>query len=140
MGRRRDQLEILLAKKDEQVRIFFYLSRGSGVYMLIISDYIKIEILESRIQAYTTRVSQLQTRLLSTLDALDQVKSLQEQELVPVEHENALLKAQLHQYLAVVKAAEAERDDMRDAVLKLVEKGEPKSALKNISLISILNS
>lgn len=52
------------------------------------------------------------------------MKSSQEQELVPVEHENARLKAQLHRYHAVVKAAEAERDDMQDAVLKLVEKGE----------------
>jgi chromosome segregation ATPase len=88
-------------------------------------DYIKIQTLESRIQAYTTRVSQLQTQLLSTLDALDQVKNLQEQELVPVERENARLKAQLNRYLAVVKAAEAERDDMQDAVLKLIEKGAP---------------
>jgi len=43
---------------------------------------------------------------------------------VPVEHENAHLKAQLHRYLAVVKAAEAERDEMQDAVLKLIEKCE----------------
>jgi len=55
---------------------------------------------------------------------MDQVKSLQEQELVQVERENALLKAQLNRYLAVVKAAEVERDDMQDAVLRLIEKGE----------------
>jgi hypothetical protein len=60
---------------------------------------------------------------LSTLDTLDQVKNLQEQELVPVERENARLKAQLTRYVAVVKAAEAERDDLRDAVLRLIEKG-----------------
>ena len=123
MGRRRDQLEILLAKKDEQVRIFFSLQKDPGLY--IYSIYIKIQSLESRIQAYTTRVSQLQTQLLSTLDALDRVKNLQEQELVSVERENARLKAQLDRYLAVVKAAEAERDDMQDAVLKLIEKGTP---------------
>jgi hypothetical protein len=125
MGRRREQLEILLAKKDEQVGIFFYFQWVPGhVYILTILVYLKIQILESRIQAYTTRVSQLQTRLLSTFDALDQVKGLQEQELVPVERENARLKAQLNRYLAVVKAAEVERDDMQDAVLKLIEKGE----------------
>jgi len=82
-----------------------------------------MQTLETRIQAYITRVSQLQTRLLSTLDTLDQVKNSQAQELIPVERENARLKAQLNRYLAVVKAAEAERDDLRDAVLRLIEKG-----------------
>lgn len=43
---------------------------------------------------------------------------------VPVEHGNARLKAQLHQHLAVFKAAEAERDDMQAKMLKLVETGE----------------
>ena len=49
---------------------------------------------------------------------------MQEQELAQVERQNAFLKAQLNRYLAVVKAAEEERDDMQDAVLKLIEKGE----------------
>jgi len=43
---------------------------------------------------------------------------------VPVEHEIARLNAQLQRHLAVFEAAEVDRDEMRDAVLKLVEKGE----------------
>ena len=69
------------------------------------------------------------------------MKSLQEQELAPVERENSRLKAQLNRYLAVVKAAEAERDDMQDAVLKLIEKGESvgqNSTLANIIPMSIV--
>ena len=40
-----------------------------------------------------------------------------------MEHENARLKAKLSRHFALVKAAEAERDDLRDAVLRLIEKG-----------------
>ena len=36
---------------------------------------------------------------------------------------NKRLKDELLRYSAVVKTAELERDDMRDAILKLVEKG-----------------
>lgn len=36
---------------------------------------------------------------------------------------NKRLKNKLLRYSAIVKMAELERDDMRDAVLKLVEKG-----------------
>ena len=40
---------------------------------------------------------------------------------------NRRLKDKLRRYGSIVKSAELERDDMRDAVLKLVEKGWSKS-------------
>jgi len=61
---------------------------------------------------------------LSTLGALDQAKCWQQQELAQGKHENAVMKAQLNHYVAVVKAVEGERDDMQDTVLNLIEKGE----------------
>lgn len=42
---------------------------------------------------------------------------------------NRRLKDKLRRYSAIVKSAELERDDMRDAVLKLVEKGRSKSSI-----------
>lgn len=74
-------------------------------------------------QAYIARTSILQSRLLSTLDTLDVIQSGQNNELDAMAQTNKRLKDKLLRYSAVVKMAELERDDMRDAVLKLVEKG-----------------
>ena len=74
-------------------------------------------------QAYIARTSILQSRLLSTLDTLDVIQSGQNNELDAMAQANKRLKDKLLRYSAVVKMAELERDDMRDAVLKLVEKG-----------------
>lgn len=45
------------------------------------------------------------------------------QEISALEEEIARLKEQLYRYSHFVKEAKEERDDMRDAVMKLVEKG-----------------
>lgn len=74
-------------------------------------------------QAYIARTSISQSRLLSTLDALDVIQSGQNNELDAMAQTNNRLKDKLLRYSAVVKTAELEKDDMRDAVLKLVEKG-----------------
>lgn len=74
-------------------------------------------------QAYIARTSVLQSRLLSTLDTLDVIQSGQNNELDAMTQTNKRLNDKLLRYSAVVKMAELERDDMRDAVLKLVEKG-----------------
>ena len=74
-------------------------------------------------RAYIARTSILQSRLLSTLDTLDVIQSGQNNELDAMAQINKRIKDKLLRYSAVVKMAELERDDMRDAVLKLVEKG-----------------
>ena len=65
----------------------------------------------------------LQSRLLSTLDTLDARHRSHEQELSAVEGDRNRLKVKLQQYSEFVKSAELERDDMRDAVIRLIEKG-----------------
>lgn len=69
------------------------------------------------------RTSILQSRLLSTLDTLDVIQSSQNNELNAMAQTNRRIKDKLDRYSAIVKAVELERDDMRDAILKLVEKG-----------------
>ena len=85
-------------------------------------------------QAYIARTSILQNRLLSTLDTLDVIQSGQNNELDAMTQTNKRLKDKLLRYSAVVKMAELERDDMRDAVLKLVEKGESRGSSNTIIL------
>lgn len=65
----------------------------------------------------------LQSRLLSTLDALDARNRSHERELSAVEEDRHRLTGKLQQYLEFVKSAELERDDMRDAVIRLIKKG-----------------
>lgn len=51
---------------------------------------------------------------------------------------NKRLKDKLLRYSSVVKTAELERDDMRDAVLKLVEKGGSRGSNNTIILKPVL--
>jgi hypothetical protein len=87
------------------------------------------------VQAYIARTSILQSRLFSTLDTLDVIQSGQNNELDAMEQTNKRLNDKLLRYSAVVKMAELERDDMRDAVLKLVEKGGSRGSTSTTILI-----
>ncbi|KAF8812890.1 hypothetical protein BYT27DRAFT_7335353 [Phlegmacium glaucopus] len=91
---------------------------------LLVQKDREIAALETQVQAYIAKTSILQTRLLSTLDTLDVIQSGQNKELDAMAQTNRRLKDKLHWYNAAVKTAELERDDMRDAVLRLVEKVE----------------
>ncbi|KAJ3507691.1 hypothetical protein NLJ89_g6165 [Agrocybe chaxingu] len=84
----------------------------------------EILLLETRIQAYIARTSLLQTRLLSALDTLDAQQAVHAKELLALAQDRERLKAKVRRYAEVVTTAEEERDDMRDAVLKLIEKVE----------------
>ncbi|CAA7269855.1 unnamed protein product [Cyclocybe aegerita] len=95
------QLEDILARKDDEILL-----------------------LESRVQAYIEPASLLQTRLLSTLDTLDSQQAGHARELAALARDRERLKAKIHRYAEVVRLAEEERDDMRDAVSKLIEKVE----------------
>ncbi|KAF9480384.1 hypothetical protein BDN70DRAFT_877644 [Pholiota conissans] len=84
----------------------------------------KIAALENRILGYVGRLSVFQSRLLATLDTLDVIQNNQAQERADAVRNQASMQARLDEYIKVVREAELERDDMRDAVLKLVEKVE----------------
>ena len=80
----------------------------------------------------------MQSRLFSTLDTLDVIQSGQNNELDTMAQTNKRLKDKLLRYSSVVKTAELERDDMRDAVLKLVEKGGSRGSNNTIILKPVL--
>ncbi|TFK52119.1 hypothetical protein OE88DRAFT_1508222 [Heliocybe sulcata] len=81
--------------------------------------------LESR--AFAARASHLRTRLLATLDTLDSQHLHHRHELSDFEHKLTSLRAKLSKAVARAREAEAERDDMREAVVELVEKVEKSS-------------
>jgi hypothetical protein len=97
--------------------------RSSSRTKISLSTFTKIAILQHHIQGYVGRLSLLQSRLLATLDTLDVIQTHHAQELGNAIRNQTILREKLDEYIKVVRAAELERDDMRDAVLKLVEKG-----------------
>jgi len=83
----------------------------------------RIERLELEVQAFAARASHIQSRFLATLDTLDELQEKHRLELSEMTEEITALRAKLSRYVSRVKEAEAERDDMREAVVELVEKG-----------------
>jgi len=83
----------------------------------------QISYLENQVQAYISQTSHIQTRLLSTLDTLDAMQVLHNRELAAETHAKERLSDKLDRYIGFVQAAEVEKDDLRDAVVQLVEKG-----------------
>jgi len=77
---------------------------------------------ESSTSVYIS-TSHIQTRLLSTLDTLDALQVSHNRELAAETHAKERLSEKLDRYIGFVQAAEVEKDDLRDAVVQLVEKG-----------------
>lgn len=73
--------------------------------------------------AYSARSSNLQTRLLQTLDALDETQRTHARELEEVEQKYVHLERRSQRHVAILKASETERGELRESVLELVEKG-----------------
>jgi hypothetical protein len=76
------------------------------------------------VQAYVARTSHIHSRLLSTLDTLDTLQTSHNVELASETHAKEHLSEKLDRYIDFVKSAEVEKDDLRDAVIQLVKKGE----------------
>lgn len=79
--------------------------------------------LESYTEALEVHLSNLQTRLTATLDALDELTRNHELELIEVHDRVHVLHARCQVFKARAKRAETERDELKDGVNKLVEKG-----------------
>ncbi|KIM88483.1 hypothetical protein PILCRDRAFT_814379 [Piloderma croceum F 1598] len=79
---------------------------------------------ENQLQAYISRTCHIQARLLSTLDALDALQALHNRELASEIHAKTRLSDKLDRYINFVHAMETEKEDLRDAVVQLVEKVE----------------
>jgi hypothetical protein len=83
----------------------------------------QINNLKAQVEAHKTKTGLLQQRLASALASLDYVQNQHLLELASEQLQRKHAEAKLRRYIDVVQAAEAERDDLRDAVMKLVVKG-----------------
>ena len=77
--------------------------------------------------AQSHRTAQLQARVLATFDALDALQLAHATELAGERREQARLRDKLRGYDVALRAAEDERDSMREAVVQLIEKGAPRA-------------
>lgn len=69
------------------------------------------------------RLSQMQTRLIATLDELDASRAAHQREMKAERRAKERLSEKLDRYVDEIKRAEAERDEMREVVSILVDKG-----------------
>lgn len=76
-----------------------------------------------QLEAHKAKISLLQQKLVSALDTLDQVQAQHSLELDNEAQRRRHAETKLRRYMDTVQAAEIERDDLRDAVMKLVMKG-----------------
>ena len=83
----------------------------------------QINNLEVQLEAQKTKTGLLQQRLITALDALDHLQTQYSLELDAEARKRRHAETKLRRYMDVVQAAEVERDDLRDAVMKLVMKG-----------------
>jgi hypothetical protein len=112
----RSEISALLKEKDATVR-------GILQNYLFLTFDPQIAYLECQVQAYISRTSHIHARLLSTLDTLDSLQASHNLELVSEANAKERLSGKLHRYIDFVREAEVEKDDLRDAVIQLVEKG-----------------
>ncbi|KAI0311665.1 hypothetical protein OF83DRAFT_730599 [Amylostereum chailletii] len=83
----------------------------------------QISELKRDVATYALQSSALHGRLLATVDALDRAKLQHADELAAERGVRKNLNVQLRAHILAREEAEAERDDLRSAVLELVEKG-----------------
>ncbi|KAF9444506.1 hypothetical protein P691DRAFT_620740, partial [Macrolepiota fuliginosa MF-IS2] len=91
----------------------------------------QIERLNAKILAYSAQNSNFQTRLLQTLDILDETQRNHATELKDMEHNYSRLNQRLQRHKASFVTLETERDDLKESVLALVEKVEQSNDLRS---------
>lgn len=79
--------------------------------------------LDAQLQAYHAKALRAQTRLSETLDMIDEMERTHAEQLALNERREGKLKQKMRAYADVAKKAEEETEDMRQAVLKLIDKG-----------------
>ena len=83
----------------------------------------RVASLELELDAYAAHASGLQARLLSTLDTLQQTRLEHADELDAYRKREEVLKTRVDAACKAAADAEAAREEMREGVLSLVEKG-----------------
>ena len=79
--------------------------------------------MRKELELCSMRMSQLQTRLVATLDELDASRTTHQRELKTERRAKEKLSEKLDRYVDEIRRTEAERDEMREVVSLLVDKG-----------------
>ncbi|KAI4524677.1 hypothetical protein K525DRAFT_174113, partial [Schizophyllum commune Loenen D] len=101
MGPTSERYRSLLAEKDEEIS--------------------RLQLLQ---KAHIARTAHAETRLLATLDILDATRAEAAQDAATLRSANAALSAKIGGVRAAAREIEAERDDLRHAVQKLIDRVE----------------
>ncbi|KAL1686712.1 hypothetical protein GGG16DRAFT_63698 [Schizophyllum commune] len=101
MGPTSERYRSLLAEKDEEIS--------------------RLQLLQ---KAHTARTAHAETCLLATLDILDATRAEAAQDAATLRSANAALSAKIGGVRAAAREIEAERDDLRHAVQKLIDRVE----------------
>ncbi|KAJ7719691.1 hypothetical protein DFH07DRAFT_859121 [Mycena maculata] len=91
---------------------------------LIAEKDAEIQALRILLEAHRAQAVGANSRLAMALDTIDAVQALHASELSAEIRDKERLHDTLMRYLDIVKVAEIERDDLRDAVIQLAEKIE----------------
>ncbi|TEB18506.1 hypothetical protein FA13DRAFT_1821746 [Coprinellus micaceus] len=83
--------------------------------------------LDAQLRAYHAKALKAQTKLSETLDVLDGMERTHAEQLALNERREGKMKQKMRAYSDVAKKAEEETEDMRQAVLKLIDKVEKNS-------------
>ncbi|KAI0782645.1 hypothetical protein C8Q75DRAFT_498935 [Abortiporus biennis] len=97
----------------------------------------KISLLEAQLQAYASRTSILQSKLLAALDALDEAQVIHNRELERERRTQDRLCARLDSCVFHLRKVEKDRDDLRDAASQLVERVEISNDLSSFPFSQI---
>ncbi|KAK7683286.1 hypothetical protein QCA50_013548 [Cerrena zonata] len=84
----------------------------------------EIALLKSQNEAYIIRTSLMNSKLQDTLDTLDALSISAAHELIQEQRTSEILRRKLSQSISYAKGMEKERDELREAVEKFVQKVE----------------
>lgn len=87
------------------------------------SSFPQIYTLRSSLALLEARTSHLHNRLLATLDTLDDVQYSRSEEIDDLTREKNTLVKRVELMRLELKSANDERENMQDAILRLIEKG-----------------
>ncbi|EIN09390.1 hypothetical protein PUNSTDRAFT_43801 [Punctularia strigosozonata HHB-11173 SS5] len=103
------------------------------VHSLIHLVFEQLASLSHLAEAHMARSSRLHARLLFTLDTLDTLQIAHEEELRSHIATNRALMEALERSTCFIKDLEAQKDDLKDAVLRLVDRDPINSALPTVA-------
>ena len=95
----------------------------------------QIDSLRTQLNTRQDRITLLETRLLAVLDTLDDLQTTSAADIKESQRENERLTRKLNAYKSKIRAVEQEKEDMGNAVMLLVKKGESAVALNVVRML-----